>query len=95
MTSKSVGSAVERRKRPGSHDHNDKQTKITYDSDNVFEDLGFEAEEAANLRIRTDLLLDLREHIRERGWSQTEAATFDETQPCISNLLRGKSTVSA
>jgi hypothetical protein len=30
-------------------------------SENVFEEVGFEAEEAANLKIRADLLLDLRQ----------------------------------
>jgi predicted XRE-type DNA-binding protein len=35
-------------------------SKVTIGSENVFEDLGFEAEEAMNLRIRPDLMLDLR-----------------------------------
>jgi predicted XRE-type DNA-binding protein len=53
--------------------------------------VGFEAEEAANLRIRADLLLDLREHIRAQAWTQAEAAAFfGETQPRISNLLKGE-----
>ena len=60
-------------------------------SENVFEDLGFEAEEAANLKVRADLMLDLRRYIHERGWTQEEAATFfGETQPRISNLLKGE-----
>jgi predicted XRE-type DNA-binding protein len=57
----------------------------------VFEDVGFEAEKAANLKISADLLLDLRQHIQERGWTQAEAAAFfGETQPRISNLLKGE-----
>jgi predicted XRE-type DNA-binding protein len=57
----------------------------------VFEDLGFAAEEAANLKVRADLMLDLRRYISERGWTQAEAATFfGETQPRISNLLKGE-----
>ena len=60
-------------------------------SDNVFEDLGFGAEEAANLKVRADLMLDLRRYILKRGWTQEEAATFfSETQPRISNLLKGE-----
>ncbi len=60
-------------------------------SENVFEDLGFAAEEAANLKMRADLMLDLRKYIQERGWTQAEAATFfGETQPRISNLLKGE-----
>src|SRR6266403_462740 len=37
---------------------------FTRGSDNVFEDLGFNPEEAANLKIRADLMLDLREYIQ-------------------------------
>jgi predicted XRE-type DNA-binding protein len=60
-------------------------------SDNVFADLGFAAEEAANLKVRADLMLDLRRYIHERGWTQAEAAMFfGETQPRISNLLKGE-----
>jgi predicted XRE-type DNA-binding protein len=65
-------------------------SKVTIGSDNVFEDLGFEAEEAMNLRIRADLMLDLRCFIQSQGWTQAEAATFfGETQPRISNLMNG------
>lgn len=65
--------------------------QVTQGSNNVFEDLGFEAEEAANLKIRADLLLDLRQYIMARGWTQAEAADFfGETQPRISNLLKGE-----
>jgi len=65
--------------------------QILRGSENVFEDLGFEAEEAANLKVRADLMLDLRRYIQKRGWTQGEAATFfAETQPRISNLLKGE-----
>lgn len=60
-------------------------------SDNVFEDLGFSREEAANLKIRADLMLDLRQYVEQQGWTQVEAARhFGETQPRISNLMRGE-----
>ncbi|MEM8779803.1 MAG: helix-turn-helix transcriptional regulator [Cyanobacteria bacterium P01_G01_bin.49] len=59
-------------------------------SKNDFEDLGFEAPEAANLAIRADLMLDLRQFIQDKGWTQQEAASFfGETQPRISNLING------
>jgi predicted XRE-type DNA-binding protein len=59
-------------------------------SNNVFEDLGFEKEEAINLKIRADLMLDLRKFILSRNWTQAEAAMFfGETQPRISNLMNG------
>ena len=60
-------------------------------SSNVFEDLGFKPGEAANLKIRADLMLDLRRHIQKNGWTQAQAAEFfGETQPRISNLLKGE-----
>ena len=91
VTSRLVGSALEPRSRVGRRGHDTEETKITHGSDNVFEDVGFEAEEAANLRIRADLLLDLRAYIRARGWTHAEAAAFfGETQPRISNLLKGE-----
>jgi predicted XRE-type DNA-binding protein len=68
-----------------------KETQVNPGNDNVFEDVGFEIEEAANLKVRADLLLDLREYIQARGWTQVEAAAFfGETQPRISNLLKGE-----
>ena len=64
---------------------------VVHGSDNVFEDLGFEPAEAANLKIRADLMLDLRQCIQEHGWTQAQAAAFfGETQPRISNLMKGE-----
>jgi predicted XRE-type DNA-binding protein len=86
-----VGSAIERHRRAGRRSDDVRKTKIIQGGDNVFEDVGFEAAEAANLKIRADLLLDLRQYIRARGWTQAQAADFfGETQPRISNLLKGE-----
>ena len=64
---------------------------IVLGSENVFEDLGFSAEEAASLQVRTDLMLKLRQYILQRGWSQEQAASFfGETQSRISDLLSGE-----
>ncbi|PHV61028.1 helix-turn-helix domain-containing protein [Cyanobacterium aponinum] len=61
---------------------------VTKGSDNVFEDLGFSPIEAMNLKIRTDLMIELRAFILKKGWTQSEAAQFfNETQPRISNLM--------
>ena len=69
----------------------EKTLKVVLGEDNVFEDLGFEAEEAMNLKVRADLMLDLRSYIQKRGWTQKEAAEFlGETQPRISNLMNGE-----
>jgi predicted XRE-type DNA-binding protein len=63
---------------------------ITKGSSNIFEDLGFDAEQATNLKIRVDLMLDLRKFIKAQKWTQSEAAMFfGETQPRISNLMNG------
>jgi predicted XRE-type DNA-binding protein len=65
-------------------------TNIVKGNSNVFEDLGFEQEEATNLKIRADLMLDLRKFIQSKNWTQAEAAIFfGETQPRISNLMNG------
>ena len=67
--------------------------RVTFSSgsQNVFADLGFDPWEAANLKIRADLMIDLRRYIEDQGWTQAQAATFfAETQPRISNLLKGE-----
>jgi predicted XRE-type DNA-binding protein len=57
---------------------------------NVFEDLGFASEEALNLKIRADLMLNLKRFIQAQGWTQKQAALFfGETQPRISDLMNG------
>jgi predicted XRE-type DNA-binding protein len=64
---------------------------IIQGNDNIFEDLGFEKSEAANLKIRADLMLALKEYIQSQGWTQEQAAEFfAETQPRISNLINGE-----
>lgn len=63
---------------------------ITKGTDNVFADLGFAEDEAINLKIRADLMLQLRFFIEQKGWTQQEAAIFfNDTQPRISNLING------
>lgn len=58
---------------------------------NVFKDLGFELEEAQNLRVRSDLMIELSRLIDSRGLTQSAAAQlFGVTQPRISDLKRGK-----
>ena len=65
--------------------------KLTRSSGNVFRDLGFPAEEAEHLRLRSLLMTELRKLIERRGLTQKEAAQlFGVTQPRISDLVRGK-----
>ncbi len=66
-------------------------TKIRRSTGNVFRDLGFGTEEAANLRARADLMIRLSKLIDSRGMTQAQAAAvFGVTQPRISDLVRGK-----
>ena len=44
-------------------------TKVVIGSENVFEDLGFDPEKTLNLRVRADLMLDLRAYIQEAEWT--------------------------
>ena len=65
--------------------------KAQRSSGNVFRDLGFPREEAANLRIRAELMVRLRRLIEARGLTQADAAElFKVSQPRVSDLLRGK-----
>ena len=60
-------------------------------SNNVFRDLGFGAEEAENLRIRSALMIVLTEHIKRASMTQKEAAeNLRVTQPRVNDLMRGK-----
>jgi predicted XRE-type DNA-binding protein len=48
-------------------------------------------EEAANLRVRSDLIREISSIIEEGGWTQVEAARHcGVTQPRINDLLRGR-----
>ena len=65
--------------------------KMTRSSGNVFKDLGFSAEEAEHLKIRSTMMARLRELITARGLTQADAAAlFGVTQPRVSDLVRGK-----
>ncbi len=66
-------------------------TKMQRSSGNVFRDLGFSAEEATHLKIRSDLMIRLTKLIETRGLTQAAAAKLlGVTQPRISDLTRGK-----
>jgi predicted XRE-type DNA-binding protein len=66
-------------------------TKIRRSTGNVFRDLDFDAEEAENLKLRSDLMIALSKMIKARRLTQARAAAlFGVTQPRISDLIRGK-----
>ena len=64
---------------------------IERSSGNVFRDIGFGPKEAQSLRLRAQLMVELRRMIQARKLTQNSAAKlFGVTQPRISDLVRGK-----
>lgn len=60
-------------------------------SDNIFKDLGHNDADAANLLLRSDMMLEIASIIDERGWSQAQAAkVLGVKQPRISELVTGR-----
>jgi len=58
-------------------------------SDNVFLDLGFPREEAENLKLRAEVMSQLRDVAR--GMTQVEAGRlFGVTQPRVNDLIKGR-----
>lgn len=58
---------------------------------NVFRDLGFSEEEAENLKIRADLMIELTQLIEAQALTKEAASkVLGITQPRVSDLMRGK-----
>ncbi len=58
--------------------------------DTLFEDIGFSPEEAAVLRLKTTLHIEIMEVVEKRKLSQKEIAKIlDIQQPHVSKLLKG------
>lgn len=65
--------------------------RVRRSSENIFKDLGFSEDEAENLKIRADLMIELTQLIEAEGLTQVAAARLlGVTQPRISDLTRGK-----
>jgi predicted XRE-type DNA-binding protein len=59
------------------------------ESMNVYEQLGFP--DAAEMLVKAQLVSQIGEILRERGWSQQQAAkVVGLTQPKLSKMLRGQ-----
>jgi len=59
--------------------------------ESVWDAIADTQEEAANLRVRSELMDKISELIAANGWTQVEAAAqCGLTQPRISDLLRGR-----
>ena len=63
----------------------------TNSSGNIFADLGFSAEESTLLAMRAELMARLRDTIKQRGWTQQEAAEkLGIGQSRVSGFMRSK-----
>ncbi len=59
--------------------------------DSVWDAIADTPEEAENMKLRSSLMMVLKEHITRVGLSQSKAARlFGVTQPRVSDLMRGK-----
>jgi len=64
-------------------------TNVRFDS--VWDAIEDTPAQAENMRLRSALMIALKDHIAREGLSQTDAAKiFGVTQPRISDLARGK-----
>ncbi len=60
-------------------------------SENVWDAISDTPAEAENMKLRSALMMALKEHVKSVGLNQSEAAKlFGVTQPRISDLMRGK-----
>ncbi len=67
------------------------KNEIHESSGNVFLDLGYSSEDAEILRMRADLMAEVRKWISDQGLTQAEAAEILQvSQSRISDLVRGK-----
>ena len=65
--------------------------KVRRSSGSVFRDLGFSAEESESMRLRAELMIQIRRLIEARELTQATAAKLlGVTQPRVSDLVRGK-----
>ena len=59
--------------------------------DSVWDAIADTPAEAANLRLRAELMQRIAAIVKDRGWTQTEAAAHcGITQPRMNDLLRGR-----
>jgi len=64
-------------------------THVTSPNANIFAELGFPPNEAANLKIRAELMIELLDIVADMPQGQA-AAQLGVSQPRISHLARGK-----
>jgi predicted XRE-type DNA-binding protein len=65
--------------------------KVQRTSGNIFATLGFASDEAANLALRSELMIRLRTRLEALGATQAQAARLlGVSQPRVSDLVRGR-----
>ena len=65
--------------------------RVRHSTGNIFNDLGFGEDEAENLKIQADLMIELTKLIEAQGLTQAAASELlGVTQPRVSDLMRGK-----
>jgi len=68
--------------------------RITRGSGNVFRDIGFDKDEAENLKLRAELMMRIEDYYEKRGITQAQAAkALGLTTPRFNALLKGKITL--
>ncbi len=73
------------------NDINTSITHVTPSSGNVFEDLGFDSNEASKLKIKAQLMCQISEWVKEKHLKQEEASNLlHVTRPRVSDVMRGK-----
>ena len=65
--------------------------KMTRGSGIIFHDIGFAPEEAENLKLRSSLMMHIKDYYRKSGATQSAAAKIlGLTTPRFNALLKGK-----
>jgi predicted XRE-type DNA-binding protein len=68
-----------------------RKLKITRGSGNVFADIGFDKDEAENLKLRAELMMRIEDRYRKSGVPQAAMAEIlGLTTPRLNALLNGK-----
>lgn len=68
--------------------------KITRGSGNVFLDIGFDKDEAENLKLRAELMMRIEDYYEKSGMTQAKASkALGLTTPRFNALLKGKITL--
>jgi predicted XRE-type DNA-binding protein len=71
----------------------DVNARMTRGSGNVFADLGFSPKQAADLKIKADLTVQIFQRLRNLGLTQVQAAQrLGISQPDVSKLMSGRHT---